>query len=78
MATAEEKIANPLNYYATPVEVDRDPDLSVDEKIKLLLNWLDDINQREIAEAENMLSHNNSRGHYIAQIETLLRNYRSK
>lgn len=77
MGLPEEKIANPLNYYKTPEEVDGDVSLSTDQKIKVLTNWLNDIELREVAEAENMPSVHNSQGHYIQQIEALLRKYRS-
>ena len=78
MATTEEKIAIPINYYKHPLEVDADQSLSVEKKITLLLNWLDDINKREIAEGENMHATQDTRGDYIEQIETLLRKYRAK
>lgn len=77
MTLSEEKIANPLNHYSTPDEVDNDVGLSTEEKIKVLTNWLNDIELREVAEAENMPSVHNSRGHFISQIESLLRKYRS-
>lgn len=75
MTIAEKKIANPLNYYATPEELDQDDTLSVEEKIKALDSWLYDIQLRETAEAENMPSVNNSTGHFVKQIENLLRKY---
>ena len=77
MHSAEQKIANPLNFYKTPEEVDNDAVLTIEQKIKVLTNWLNDIELREIAEAENMSSMHNSRGHYIQQIEALLRKYQS-
>ena len=77
MTTAEKKIANPLNYYANPEELDQDDTLSVEEKIKALESWLNDIQLRETAEAENMLSVHNSSGHFVKQIESLLRKYNS-
>lgn len=77
MGLSEEKIANPLNYYKTPEEVDSDASLTTEQKIKVLTNWLNDIELREVAEAENMPSVHNSSGHYIQQIEALLRKYHS-
>ncbi|ETO92567.1 hypothetical protein [Legionella oakridgensis] len=74
MNTTLDKIANPLNYYKKPVEVEQDKTLSVTEKIKLLTNWLDDINLRQIAEAENMQTQDNART-YIADVERLLHKY---
>lgn len=77
MTLSEEKIANPVNFYETPDEVDHDQTLSTEEKIKVLTNWLNDIELREVAEAENMPSIHNSIGHYIKQIEALLRKYQA-
>lgn len=77
MDSPEQKIANPLNFYQTPEEVDSDAALTTEQKIKVLTNWLNDIELREVAESENMPSVHNSRGHYIQQIEALLRKYRS-
>lgn len=77
MTTAEKKIANPLNYYASPEELAQDDTLSVEEKIKALDSWLYDIQLRETAEGENMPSIHNSAGHFVKQIESLLRKYQS-
>ncbi|QBR84005.1 hypothetical protein E3983_06350 [Legionella israelensis] len=72
-----DKIANPLNFYKNPIDVDKDKELTIGEKIKVLQNWLDDINLRQIAEAENMPSYHPSRYH-MAEIEQLLRQYQNK
>lgn len=72
-----DKIANPLNFYKNPIDVDKDNELSQEEKIKVLENWLNDINLRQIAEAENMSSPHSSRYH-MAEIEQLLRQYQNK
>jgi hypothetical protein len=63
MELTEKKIANPLNFYKTPDEVDQDSTLSQEDKIKILTNWLNDIELRELAEGENMPSVYDSRGH---------------
>jgi len=72
-----DKIANPLNFYKYPTEVEQDDELSVEEKIKLLVNWLDDINLRQIAEAENMPVTHETR-YYMAEVERLLRKYKAR
>lgn len=74
MSIKENKIANPLNFYSQPSEVEQDNELTVDDKIKVLTNWLDDIRLRETAEAENMPNIEQSRT-YIAEIEHLLHQY---
>lgn len=74
MNTTVDKIANPLNFYKTPQEVEHDDTIDTEEKIKILTNWLDDINLRQIAEAENMLTTHESKDH-VATIERLLRKY---
>ncbi|MCR9192120.1 MAG: hypothetical protein NXI01_05600 [Gammaproteobacteria bacterium] len=78
MTSKEQKIANPMNYYKMPDEIEHDTSLSTDDKIKVLTNWLDDIQLRETAESENMPSIHNSRGHHIEQIAKLLRKYRGE
>jgi len=69
-----EKIANPLNFYKKPIEVEYDKELSLEEKVKLLINWLDDINLRQIAEAENMPSSHEPR-YYVDEVGRLLHKY---
>ncbi|RUR10350.1 hypothetical protein [Legionella septentrionalis] len=72
-----EKIANPLKFYKHPFEVENDAELSIDDKIKLLTNWLDDIELRQVAEEENMPASNESR-HYTAEVEKLLHKYQQE
>lgn len=74
MSIIQDKIANPLNFYKNPLEVDADKSASRDEKIKILLSWLNDIELRHIAEAENMPSTHESYDHVVT-IERLLREY---
>ncbi len=74
MNNTKDKIANPLNFYDNPVDVDRDEDLTVEEKIKVLKNWLDDIRLRQTAEAENMPAHHQPQYH-MGEIEKLLEKY---
>lgn len=74
MDIKQAKIANPLNFYKSPLDVDKDLELSKDDKIKILLNWQDDIYLRQIAEAENMPNFE-STGYHLSEIETLLRKY---
>lgn len=77
MKNTQEKIANPVKYYNHPNDVEHDNALTIEEKIILLKNWLDDINLRQTAEAENMQSNDNGRT-YIADIERLLHHYQIK
>lgn len=77
MNIEQDKIANPLNYYTLPSEVDADKNLSLDQKITLLKNWLDDIHLRQTAEAENMRAPENGRT-YIAEVERLLQQYQAE
>ena len=74
MSIKEDKIANPLNFYSQPAEVEHDNELTVDDKITLLANWLDDIRLRQVAEAENMPNCEEART-YIGEIEHLLHQY---
>lgn len=69
-----EKIASPVEHYDNPIDVDKDSSLSKEEKITLLQNWLDDINLRQTADAENMPGHVESR-YRIAEIKQLLSKY---
>lgn len=69
-----DKIADPVNYYDKPIDVDKDTLLSIDEKITLLKNWIDDIKLRQTADAENMPAPENQRYHF-AEIERLLAKY---
>jgi len=71
MNNALEKISNPLNFYENPEDVEKDEALTVEEKIKVLTSWLDDIKLRQIAEAENMQSYHQNHYH-MAEVERLL------
>ena len=75
MPKKEDKIADPVNHYQRPADVEHDDDLTQDEKITLLENWLDDIKLRQIAEAENMPSPDESRT-YVGEVESLLNKYK--
>jgi hypothetical protein len=75
MKTVLDKIANPLKFYRHPQEVEMDEELSRADKIKLLMNWLDDIKLRQIAEGENMPSPRELH-YYTADVENLLNYYR--
>ena len=75
MPKKEDKIADPVNHYKRPSDVEHDDDLTRDEKITLLENWLDDIKLREIAEAENMPGTEDSRT-YIGEVESMLNRYK--
>ena len=74
MSLIQDKIANPLNFYKNPLEVDADTSASRADKIKILLSWLNDIDLRHIAEAENMPPTHPSFDHVVT-IERLLREY---
>ena len=74
MNKTPEKIANPLNYYANPKDIEQDKSLTIEEKIKILTSWLDDIKLRNIADDENMLNAHGSNDH-VATVERLLRKY---
>jgi len=78
MSLLTKKISNPLNFYKNPHQVEEDSDLSIENKIKVLTNWLNDIELRETAENENMrdnqkLPHNSSN---VLVIERLLKKYK--
>lgn len=77
MSTVLDKIANPLNYYTTPVEVAFDEELSIEDKVTLLTNWLDDIQLRQTAEAENMPTTHHTR-YYAGEVLRLLNKYRTE
>ena len=72
-----DKIANPLDYYKHPSEVDHDDELNIEDKVKLLINWLDDIKLRQTAESENMPPAHESR-FYAADVERFLHKYQAK
>jgi hypothetical protein len=77
MNTHAEKIASPLNFFKHPSEIERDPELSLVDKVKLLQNWLDDIKLRQIAEEENMGPATETR-YYSADVEALLNKYKKE
>jgi hypothetical protein len=54
MSSKEDRVADPVNYYNRPSDVENDTELSTTEKIILLHNWIDDINLRLKATEENM------------------------
>ncbi|KTC66557.1 hypothetical protein Lade_1215 [Legionella adelaidensis] len=72
-----EKIADPLKFYLHPSEVENEKELTLQEKIKLLNNWLDDIKLRQIAEEENMPPNKQTR-YYTAEVEYLLQKYKKE
>jgi hypothetical protein len=76
MSLLGKKLANPLNFYNNPLEVDLDITVSPDEKIIILTNWLDDIIQRQTAESENMRPAHAPHQQHIAIIEELLHKYK--
>lgn len=76
MNTTESKIANPLNHYKIPNDVSHDRTLSLEEKIKTLDNWLNDIELRQHAEEESMASQHDLRDEVDA-LRRLLRTYRA-
>ncbi len=69
-----DKIASPFEFYKHPKDVEQDNSLTDVEKIVLLQNWLDDIELRQTAEAENMQS-NKSTKYHLAEIKELLNKY---
>jgi len=77
MSTKEDKIADPVNHYKNPIDVDKDDSLTLEEKITALKNWQNDIVLRQTAEAENMRSSHPSRYH-MAEIERLIRILKEK
>ena len=72
MNNALEKIANPLKFYKKPLEVEQDSELSLTDKIKLLINWLDDISLQQVAEEENMPAIRDTH-YYAADVQRLLK-----
>ena len=71
------KIANPLKFYQRAIEVERDKELSTEDKIKVLTSWLDDIHLRQTAESENMPS-THEPNYHTAEVERLLNKYKSE
>ncbi len=76
MTPTESKIANPLNHYRLPNDVSHDRTLSLEEKIKTLDNWLNDIELRQHAEEENMPSLHELYDE-VDTLRRLLRTYRT-
>lgn len=77
MSESEDKVANPLNFYQSPSDVAHDRGLSLDEKIKTLDNWLNDIELQDIADEENMLAAHQEKRQQIDFLRRLLRTYRA-
>lgn len=75
MSISEQKIANPLNFYESPSDVAHDRDLSLEDKIKTLDNWLNDIELRDIADEENMASTHKETREQVDYLRRLLRTY---
>ena len=72
------KIANPTKFYQHPNEVLEDHSLTNSDRIKLLENWLDDIKLKLVAEDENMGSTLRNPKYYVAEINSLLVQFRMK
>lgn len=77
MSISDKKVANPLNFYNTPTDVAHDRNLSLDNKIKTLDNWLNDIELQHVAEEENMLSARQEQYEQVDYLRRLLRTYRA-
>jgi hypothetical protein len=77
MSISEKKVANPLNFYNTPTDVAHDRNLSLNNKIKTLDNWLNDIELQHVAEEENMLSTRQEQYEQVDYLRRLLRTYRA-
>jgi hypothetical protein len=71
-----DKIGNPTKYYHHPDEVKKDRSLSTEDKIKVLENWLDDINLKLMAEDENMPSTVEGAPNYTKEINEILGQYK--
>ncbi len=70
----KEKIANPTKFYRHPEEVKKDISLDLEDKIKLLENWLDDIKLNLIAKEKDLLEADGNQN-YTKEIEGLLAVY---
>jgi hypothetical protein len=46
--------ANPAAYYAGPADVFHDPDLTKEQKLRLLEEWETDLKQRLVSDSEGM------------------------
>lgn len=63
-----DKIANPTKYFCHPDEAHKDDSLSTEDKLILFANWLDDINLKQIAETESMISTKEGARNYTKEI----------
>ncbi len=77
MSISEKKIANPLNFYEKPSDVAHDQKLSLENKIKTLDNWLNDIELQHVAEEENMPGEHREQREEVDYLRRLLRTYRA-
>ncbi|MCH9756028.1 MAG: hypothetical protein K0U37_02400 [Gammaproteobacteria bacterium] len=77
MSISKEKIANPLNFYKKPSDVAHDRKLSLDNKIKTLDNWLNDIELQHVAAEENMPGEREDQREQVDYLRRLLRTYRA-
>ncbi len=77
MSISEKKIANPLNFYDKPSDVAHDRNLSLENKIKTLDNWINGIELQHIAEEENMLGSRQEQREQVDYLRRLLRTYRA-
>jgi hypothetical protein len=77
MSISEKKVANPLNFYKKPSDVAHDRHLSLENKIKTLDNWLNDIELQQVAEEENMPGDHENQREQVDYLRRLLRTYRA-
>ena len=77
MSISDEKISNPLNFYEEPSDVAHDRNLSLEDKIKTLDNWLNDIELQDVADAENMNIPRYDSREEVDYLRRLLRTYRA-
>lgn len=52
---------NPQIFYAAPSDVLRDPDLTSDDKLRLLDEWVSDLEALAVADGEGMAPENDAR-----------------
>jgi hypothetical protein len=77
MSISDKKIANPLNFYNEPSDVAHDRNLSLEDKIKTLDNWLNDIELQGVADEENMNIPRYDSREEVDYLRRLLRTYRA-
>ncbi|MDF1678661.1 MAG: hypothetical protein P1U32_08220 [Legionellaceae bacterium] len=77
MSISKKKIANPLNFYDKPSDVAHDRNLSLENKIKTLDNWINDIELQHVAEEENMPGVHREQREQVDYLRRLLRTYRA-